>query len=383
MTAAETPAAEDPPSEPSQPSAPSRPNRPAILSLAAVRARLESCRPWLAVAARWFDRAVRGARTAHDALLDLTIPPTCGRCGADLADRRDLVDESPRAAARRAGWGDIPIWCERCARRLGLAADSRFAAPYQCRRCGATLSSIAHAARSETTGCGACFGTRQAPDSVVALGEYHGELRRWVIDAKRFPDAPLAVSLAIALARRIELEPRLRGCDRILAVPGRRGPSPRRDPQAYLESLRDRFTVGPPGALPRRLAERLARRLALPLALDLVQYRRFVLKQGKLQRIDRLKNVSGAMGWVEPPRGWLARALGRRSGRQDSLPTAGPQPGIAGHRWLVIDDVATSGATLTEVGRVLREAGAIEVHAAVLARAASFDDPPQRDGRRG
>jgi predicted amidophosphoribosyltransferase len=41
---------------------------------------------------------------------------------------------------------------------------------------------------------------------------------------------------------------------------------------------------------------------------------------------------------------------------------------IAGKRWLLVDDVITTGATLTECVRVLKEAGAADVVCLTLAR---------------
>ena len=41
---------------------------------------------------------------------------------------------------------------------------------------------------------------------------------------------------------------------------------------------------------------------------------------------------------------------------------------VRGHRWLLVDDVCTTGATLTECVRVLRDAGAVDVVCLTLAR---------------
>jgi ComF family protein len=53
-----------------------------------------------------------------------------------------------------------------------------------------------------------------------------------------------------------------------------------------------------------------------------------------------------------------------------------PHANVAGKSLCIIDDVATTGATLREVGRVLKKAGAKHVYGAVLARAGHHPTDP-------
>lgn len=114
--------------------------------------------------------------------------------------------------------------------------------------------------------------------------------------------------------------------------------------------------VVPVPLAPRRLAERgynqaweLARRVARRLGLraDATLLRRLVETPhvADLPREARAAAVRGAFA-VDP----------RRPAR------------LRGARVALVDDVLTTGATLAEAARVLRNAGAAEVHAWVLAR---------------
>ena len=51
------------------------------------------------------------------------------------------------------------------------------------------------------------------------------------------------------------------------------------------------------------------------------------------------------------------------------MATSSPRASAAGKTVLLVDDVMTTGATLSEAARVLKTAGAAKVIAAVLARA--------------
>jgi ComF family protein len=99
-------------------------------------------------------------------------------------------------------------------------------------------------------------------------------------------------------------------------------------------------------------AERIARHLGLPVAHVLVR-RQWTTSQAGLDAEARSRNVRGA--FTIAPR---ATGTGRRSLRGR----------LAKARVLLVDDVVTTGATLSACARVLREAGCREVRAATIAR---------------
>lgn len=93
------------------------------------------------------------------------------------------------------------------------------------------------------------------------------------------------------------------------------------------------------------LASALARLVDRPVAVDILLRRRRTPSQGGLSRAGRIANVRGAFAV---------------SGR-------GPDA-VTGRHVLLVDDVMTTGATLSECARVLRRAGAAEVDVVTLAR---------------
>jgi len=93
------------------------------------------------------------------------------------------------------------------------------------------------------------------------------------------------------------------------------------------------------------LAHALGRETGLPVVSDLLARRRSTPPQGRLTRGARARNVAGAFA-VKP----------------------GRVEGLTGRRVLLIDDVLTTGATVSACARTLRRSGAAAVDVLVLAR---------------
>lgn len=97
------------------------------------------------------------------------------------------------------------------------------------------------------------------------------------------------------------------------------------------------------------LGAAVAGELAVPLVARALSRTRATPPQARLDRAARLGNVAGAFRVRMPAR-------------------------VRGRRVLLIDDVSTTGATLAACAAALREAGAAEVTALVVARTEHGDD---------
>lgn len=222
----------------------------------------------------------------------------------------------------------VPAECPGCGRRTpgqGLCADclsALLADPrvVRCPRC-------AHPC--DAAGCPDCRQQPPAFDGVVAAFDYRGLGARLVRDYKLGGRLALASPLADVLATAVWPPGSV---DWVVPVPSR------------ADSLRQRG-FSPPA----EVARLLARRLHLRYRLDLLRRcRQGGPKQSTLERAERLLAAVDTYACDDG---------GRRS------------TDLQGSCVAVVDDVLTTGATLHEIARVLKQAGARQVLGWVLARA--------------
>jgi ComF family protein len=204
-------------------------------------------------------------------------------------------------------WGDLPKPMSEC-----------------CQRCAVRLPVSASDGDSPTQ-CGACLRDPPAFDRTIAAFDYEFPIDQLIHKLKYGHDLSLVNSLALTLAAR--LQSAAVSVDCIATTPVTR------------TRLIDRgFNQA------TQLAKPIARALQLPLHATAVARVKDTLPQAQLPWKERHKNIRGAFQVQEPAK-------------------------VAGQRVAVIDDVLTTGATLNEVARAIKAAGAVEVQAWVIARA--------------
>ena len=262
------------------------------------------------------------------------------------------------AVAARAGWLDAVVaacLAPRCAVcRQWLAAPTRGAvcdvcwravAPFTpplCATCGAPLATSTRG--SVPSPCALC---ERAPlrhvDRAAALGFHDGTLRE-VVHALKFGHRH-GIAAHLARLLREAHGDLIAGADALVPVPLH----PRRHRQRGFNQ-----------------AHEIARHLG-PAVWPLLRRTRHTAPQSALDARTRTHNVAGAFAVA---RGVTTRRAlawrpwrGHHGGRRQRV------EGLEGRRVLLVDDVWTTGATLSACARVLKEAGAGEVWAIVIARA--------------
>ena len=225
----------------------------------------------------------------------------------------------------------LPAPCLGCGRplpaagaALGLCASCRARLAHLPREaCAVCARPLAAWALPEDYRCGACRRRPPGFDRLLALWSYRPPLDAVVRGLKFGRLDYLGRHLAAALAE--ELGDRISGCDRVVPVP---------------LHWRRRLSRGYNQA--ERIARPLAGRLGLPLVPALAR-RRATPPQSLLGRDERLANLRKAFRVTRPGR-------------------------IRGLHILLVDDVATTGATLDAAARALKHAGAAAVTALVAGR---------------
>jgi ComF family protein len=205
--------------------------------------------------------------------------------------------------------------------------DTHFIAGAACAKCGAPL--MGDAAAGDT-----CDGCRRHPpawDRGAAAVVYEGAGRRVVLALKHGDRLdtvrPLATWMAAAGGALIT--------DADVIAP---------TPLHWRRLVRRRYNQS------AELAKRLGRIAGKPVAVDLLTRTRATIPQEGMDRVARAANQAGAFA-VTPRR----------------------LKGLDGRAVLLIDDVLTSGATLSACADCLRGAGAVRVDVLALARVAFAD----------
>jgi ComF family protein len=172
-----------------------------------------------------------------------------------------------------------------------------------------------------------CQGDRLYFDAAITLGDYGGALREAVLRMKRPHDQPLAMAVADLTVETLTEQLQRWHIDVVLPVP---------------MHWRRRLMRGTNS--PDLLAASLARALQVPWSTGTLRRRRYTAPQTSVPPSERFHNVRRAFaltGNVE----W------------DDLHV------------LLVDDILTTGATCSELARLLKQAGAASVHVAVVCRA--------------
>jgi ComF family protein len=172
-----------------------------------------------------------------------------------------------------------------------------------------------------------CLSCRQAPpvfDQALSIGYFEGSLREAIHQFKYRPCRALGRPLASWTAKNIRP---VADIDNIIPVP------------LHVTRLRQRgFNQS------LILAHELSNTFSLPLLFDNLERVRQTRPQVELSGSERIKNVAGAFSLRRPDE-------------------------MRDRDVLLIDDVYTTGATLNECARVLKDAGASRVTALTIARA--------------
>lgn len=190
-----------------------------------------------------------------------------------------------------------------------------------CRRCGITVSPYGTVEGK----CGHCLDKEYAFDGILRVGEYETTLRSLILSFKFNEKTELANRLSRMLGQVFQSNDITRGIDMLVPVP-----------LHWRRKLRRGYNQA------HLLSKKIAGR-CLPVSTDLVRIRN-TEQQWNLTGPQRRKNVKNAFSV--------------RKGHQ-----------FASKQIALIDDITTSGATLNECSKVLKEAGAERVVSVVLATA--------------
>ncbi|MBK9119844.1 MAG: ComF family protein [Phycisphaerales bacterium] len=262
-----------------------------------------------------FDWAMRvpWLRSFPSAVLDAVLPQTCAACAAWIPCEQGVV-------------------CPTCR----VAATAYLAAP-ACAHCGRTVPPAA----IHSDGCARCrteYFWNLA--GVVRVGPYTPVLRSMLTGLKYRGDERPVSFLVDLLATALKNAPWGTEIDTLVPVP--------------MHWLRRSQRPCDHAAV---LTVELGRRIGVRVVRLVRRAKHGPSQTAQPTKSARFENVRGCFGpapWYLPP--W-------------------PKPDVSGRVVCIIDNLLVTGATVVEVSKVLRRAGARRIYAAVVARPAAPGDP--------
>ena len=252
--------------------------------------------------------------------LGFIFPPQCIACEQQLFDDDDLSAATEQKDPIFMTLLQEKQWCDDCLSQVRAPLEPR------CQTCGA-LTPIHKSYRGR---CRLCFDKRFHFSQSVCVNNYGGLIRELVIRMKGRKDDCLAFRLGALLGYEMERLELIEQVDVVTPVP-----------MHWLKRLRTGFQAS------ELICQRVSTLTNIPQSQWLLKSCRLTKKQGMLSGAKRIENVKDAFA-VD------ALAVEKIQGKTVAL----------------IDDVMTSGATVNQCARVLKQSGAKEVVVAVVARGA-------------
>jgi len=250
----------------------------------------------------------------------LLFPARCLGCREELgaAEVRKLLNSNPPKSNGfdfEQSFGTH--WCRDCWNKLNDNSN-------RCRKCSATVFKQ----NPLNDRCQLCNGFDLRFESSISVGNYRGLLQDLVIRMKNQQDEQLAIQIGRLLGYQVLQSGFHDELNLVVPVPThwwRRAKRGFHAADVVSQSVADCSNV--------------------PYSGHLLRCLRSTKKQGTLSTTGRFKNVRNAFGLA-------------------------PRTSISGLTILLVDDVMTSGATTSEVARLLLRAGANKVFVGVIARGA-------------
>lgn len=223
----------------------------------------------------------------------------------------------------------FPLKCEVCRRQLPLVAEARICESCRgkilpigdnfCRKCGKSLQIV-------TDFCVDCQGNDTLYyESIKAAGIYHGVLRETIHAFKYERRSCLGSALGDFMLSSFQRHFSLNSLDKLVPVPLHK--------KQYRQRQYNQSEI---------LAKNLSRSTGIPVAADTLARIRETRPQFTLNKQERAHNIRNS--FAVKNKAWLQEA-----------------------KVLVIDDICTTGSTINECARILKQSGAKEVHGLVLA----------------